>query len=275
MKRGRGSASSAAKPAAARSAAKPAATRPAAVQKSAGAAIEESEESDAEDVDYEAWVRTEATSGWSASEAWPVDGADGDDDDEDDDFEAASEQESEEEEEAYLYENDMPQALEEEAAVAAAAEATEKAAADEAAAAAEEAAALEQARSLPLSEFTDLDALMCAAIRLLRAGGGAGASCAGKHDITLVEAGNRSLCGVCGTAGAAYACTACRVRLCDPRKCQCANKHLQDGAGDKAKAVIKPAEVPELPPRYKTKEEKAAAKAAAKEGEGEKAEGGE
>ena len=155
-------------------------------------------------------------------------------------------------------EEDAAAALAEEAAEAEAELEQQKAAA---ATAAIETAALEAARTLPISEFTDLESLMEATLRLVRAGAGSSAPPAasppasGGHNLWLVETGNRSVCGVCGTPGAAFACTTCKVRLCNPQSCQCVTKHLLHGAGKPIRegAVIKPAEVPEFPKGYHPK----------------------
>ena len=174
-----------------------------------------------------------------------MDGDDGEDDEDDEDFEPAIEEE-EEFDDADMEMDDDGDSLQALAAEAADAAATETATE----AAAEEAAALEEARSLPIADFKDLDTLMCAALRLLRAGSGAGGmaapTAARKHDVTLVKICNRSICGVCGAAGARFACIACKVRFCNPKKCQCATKHIRDGLGNPVEAAIEPADVPEF-----------------------------
>ena len=146
-------------------AAKPASKQAAALAAPAAAAQDEQDD----EVDYEVWARTEATADWSGPEGIPMDGDDGEDDEDDEDFEPAIEEEEEFDDADMEMDDDGDslQALAAEAAEAAATETAKEAAA-------EEATALEEARSLPIADFKDLDALMCAALRLLRACTGAG-----------------------------------------------------------------------------------------------------
>ena len=100
-----------------------------------------------------------------------MNGDDGEDDEDDEDFEPAIEEEDEFDDADMEMDDDgdLLKALAAEAEEAAATETAKEAAAEP-----EEAAALEEARSLPIADFKDLDALMCAALRLLRACTGAG-----------------------------------------------------------------------------------------------------